>query len=150
MKIVKASIEYIDLLVPLFDAYRVFYNQEPDREGARKFLTGRINNNESVIFAAMKEEDGEHIAMGFTQLYPSFSSVSMKKAWILNDLFVAESFRNAGAAEALLKAAEEFGRGTSARYLMLETQISNTPAQNLYEKLGWKRDEEHFYYYLPL
>lgn len=150
MKVVKASIEYIDLLVPLFDGYRVFYEQTSDPEGARKFLTSRINNNESVIFAAMKEENGEHIAMGFVQLYPSFSSVSMKKTWILNDLYVAEGYRKGGAAETLLKAAEEFGKGTGARYLMLQTHISNTPAQNLYEKLGWKKDEEHFYYYLPL
>ena len=31
--------------------------------------------------------DGDN-PIGFVQLYPSFSSVSMMRSWVLNDLFV--------------------------------------------------------------
>ena len=74
----------------LFDAYRVFYNQKSDLPAAFDFLQQRLANNESAVFLAVM--GGEPV--GFVQLYPVFSSVQMKKSWILNDLFVAETARN--------------------------------------------------------
>ena len=67
----------------------MFYRQDSDLEGAKVFLRNRMERKESVIFVAV--EDGEYI--GFTQLYPSFSSISMKELWILNDLFVQAAKR---------------------------------------------------------
>ena len=102
-----------------------------------------MEQNESKIFVAFL--DGKMI--GFTQLYPVFSSVGMKRAWILNDLFVAEEARGSGAADALLKAAQEMGAETSSRWLMLQTAITNHRAQKVYERNGWEKDEEYFSYY---
>jgi hypothetical protein len=73
MIIQKATISDLESLTVLFDLYRVFYEQTSDLEGAREFLKARILNDESVVFMAV---DGEH-PVGFVQLYPSFSSVSM-------------------------------------------------------------------------
>lgn len=52
--------------------------------------------------------DENEVAQGFTQLYPSYSSVSMQGTFILNDLFVHLNFRDKGIGEALMNHAKEF------------------------------------------
>ena len=145
MKIIKASIKDLNLLAPLFDLYRQFYEQAGDLNSAKEFLTERISNNESVIYLAIDEE--KNTGMGFVQLYPAFSSVSMKRLWILNDLFVHEDHRKKGIAEALIEKSKELAKDTNAKGLILETHISNVSAQKLYDKTGFKRDEEYYRYY---
>jgi GNAT superfamily N-acetyltransferase len=93
-------------------------------------------------------DDG--LMVGYTQLFPSFSSVSMKRIWILNDLFVQEAHRNKGAARLLMNAAENFARQTGAVRIILSTQISNAAAQTLYESLGYRKDEDFYHYSLSL
>src|SRR5687768_51206 len=102
IEIRKASVAEVDSLVPLFDAYRQFYKQAPDGEGARRFLSERLEKGESVVFLAV--ENGR--AIGFTQLYPIFSSVGMGKSWLLNDLYVEAGARKKGAGDLLLEAAK--------------------------------------------
>jgi len=82
MTIIKAHIEHLDVIAPLFDAYRVFYKQASNLDAAKAFLHERLKNKESVIYLAIKDSK----AVGFTQLYPLFSSVSMERMFILNDL----------------------------------------------------------------
>jgi GNAT superfamily N-acetyltransferase len=135
------SIDDSPQVVNLFDAYRVFYDQASNLEGARKYLSERLANKESIILVATEGD----IAVGFTQLYPSFSSVSMKPLYILNDLFVAAEMRGKGVGEALLKAAEEMGRELSWKGMVLET-ASDNPAQRLYERMGWTEDKEYKHY----
>ncbi|MEO8173960.1 MAG: GNAT family N-acetyltransferase [Sediminibacterium sp.] len=142
MIIRKAISSDIGLLSSLFDQYRIFYKQSSDIPGARQFITDRIQQNDSVILVAFR--DGKMI--GFTQLYPIFSSVGMKRAWLLNDMFVSEDARGSGAADALLKAAQDMGAETSSRWLMLQTATDNHPAQKVYERNGWKKDEDYFVY----
>ncbi len=136
----------LDALVPLFDAYRRFYEQPADLERARNFLTTRFDRAESVVFLAFA--DG--VAIGFTQLYPSFSSVSAERIHVLNDLFVGEAGRRRGAGAALLAAAIEFARDDGAVRLALSTARTNHAAQALYESTGWKRDDENFSYEFEL
>src|SRR4051794_10096571 len=133
-------------LVPLFDAYRQFYRFPSDLEGARRFLRPRFERNESVVFLAI---DGA-AAVGFTQLYPSFSSAAMAPIFILNDLFVAPEARGCGAGSALLHAAADYGRTSGAVRLVLSTEVANTTAQALYERLGWKRDTVFYTYQFGL
>lgn len=137
----KATSQDLDSLVPLFDAYRQFYKQSSDLAGARRFLAGRLEREESVVFLAFDVDR----AVGFTQLYPQFSSVGMDRNWLLNDLYVDEGTRKLGVGLRLLEAARDFGRETGARWLLLETGVDNYPAQALYEKAGWARVEEVFY-----
>lgn len=144
----RASVEDVHLVAPLFNEYRVFYDQASDGAGAEEYITTRLTNNESVIFFACNEDKTE--SYGFTQLYPSFSSVSMRKVWILNDLFVASSARRNGIAKELMLAAHEFGKGSLAKGISLETAPDNHGAQKLYESLGYKKDEEYFHYFLTL
>ncbi len=141
-EIIRAAVTEIVELAPLFDAYRVFYKQESDLDAARQFLSKRLTNEESVIF--MATVDGK--PAGFTQLYYTFSSVSLKPFLILNDLFVSPSFRGHGIGEALLKKAKCFCVENGFKGLALETAKDN-PAQKLYEKLDWKKDEEFYRYF---
>lgn len=144
--LIRAAPEHLDAATELFDEYRIFYNQESDPVGARTFLRERMERDESVLFLAM---DGE-TALGFTQLYPLFSSVSIESLWLLNDLYVATEARKRGVGAALLEHARQFARETGAVGLELSTARDNFPAQRLYEKLGWKRDENFYNYSLDL
>lgn len=131
------------LVALLFDAYRVFYQQRSDLKAAFDFLEQRISKDESVIFVATMQ--GE--AVGFVQLYPIFSSVSLKPAWLLNDLFVAEQSRNRGVAESLLQQAKQFGLETGAAFMLLQTAYDNYKAQSVYEKNGWVKTQDFFFQY---
>ncbi len=128
----------LDALATLFDGYRQFYRQSSDLAGARRFLAERFEHEESVIFVASLP-DMEHL-VGFTQLYPFFSSVGMQRVWVLNDLFVAQGARRRGVARALMEAAHDFAASTSALRVELATEATNKSAQTLYEAIGYERD----------
>lgn len=146
MVITQADSGDLEALVPLFAAYRSFYEQPYDEAAARAFLADRIGNRESVIFIARIESR----AVGFTQLYPIFSSVGASRTWLLNDLYVDESARRRGVGAALLDAAREHGRATGATSLTLQTTTDNAAAQALYQKHGWIRQDGFCWYDLPL
>jgi ribosomal protein S18 acetylase RimI-like enzyme len=131
----------IERVVPLFGAYREFYRQRRDPANERSFLTARLEDGECAIFVA--EVGGEFV--GFTLLYPMFTSISLGPTWVLNDLYVRPEYRRHGVGRALLERAREFGKETSAHYLTLETAVDN-PAQKLYEAAGWKKDTAFLHY----
>lgn len=141
----RAAKEDLDGLTVLFDLYRTWYHQPSDIAAARQFLQQRLENNESVVYVAENEKG----LVGFTQLYPIFSSVGLQRAWLLNDLYVHAAVRKQGVAVKLLEAARQHGLQTNARWLMLQTGNDNYTAQSVYEKNGWKRISDYFYE-LPL
>lgn len=142
MTIKKATISDLERIVPLFDAYRVFYKQKSDFELARRFLKERFANNESVIFIALEDEE----PIGFTQLYKTFSSVSLQLSYILNDLYVSPNHRKKGVGEALLNQAKLHCQEMGYKGLALET-ASDNPAQKLYERLSWENDASYIHYF---
>ncbi|MFC3748431.1 GNAT family N-acetyltransferase [Paenibacillus sp. GCM10012306] len=146
MVIRQAVLEDLELLAPLFDEYRVFYRQESDLNGARAFLKERLRLEESVILLAVEEAGGQRQAAGFTQLYPSFSSVTLQRLWILNDLYVNEKLRGAGIGSKLLESAREYAMRTGRKGLTLTTTTDNNVAQHLYESNGYIRDEDFYTY----
>jgi GNAT superfamily N-acetyltransferase len=136
----------LEAVIPLFDQYRSFYGQTSDLAAARTFLAARLQNQDSVIFLAF--QNGQPV--GFTQLYPSFSSVSMRPIWILNDLFVLLAHRQQGVASQLMQAAEQYAAQSGAIRVALSTQVTNTTAQALYESRGYQRDQDFYHYSLSL
>ena len=142
MKIIKASIENLDQLLPLFEGYRAFYKQPPSPDLARDFLKDRFLKNDSILFMAFNDVE---IAIGFTQLYPTFSSVSMQQTYILNDLYVDTIKRGNKVGEKLLNHAKQFAIKNNCKGLTLETDLDN-PAQKLYERLDWKKDTNVLHY----
>jgi ribosomal protein S18 acetylase RimI-like enzyme len=143
LDIKKITTNDIAAVALLFDAYREFYGKPSDLQAAFDFLEQRISTNQSIIYLAILR--GEPV--GFVQLYPIFSSVQLKKAWLLNDLFVAPQARNQGVAEALLQQAKQLGADTKAAFLLLQTASDNYKAQSVYEKNGWVKAEDFFYEY---
>lgn len=137
MEIVKATLKHLDDLVPLFNGYRMFYKQASNPKKAKEFLTNRIKNNESVIYIAYLDNK----AVGFTQLYPLFSSVSMEPMYLLNDLYVDATIRNKGIGQQLIQAAKDLCVEKQYKGLGIQTEVTN-PAQHLYERVGFKRDPD--------
>ena len=143
MTIHQATLEHLDTLVALFDGYRQFYRQTSDKAASKAFLKARLTNEEAFVFIA-RDEDGA--AAGFTLLYPMFSSVRQKRVYILNDLFVHPDHRRKGVGALLLDRAVQFGKEQGAAGLQLETEVTNIKAQGLYEKEGWSRVEDEYFY----
>jgi GNAT superfamily N-acetyltransferase len=143
----QATLAEIEAIVPLLDAYRQFYGKPSQPKACRAFLLERFKYNQSVIFLA---EDGHGTAIGFAQLYPSFSSGALAQIFILNDLFVVPAARHQGVASRLLRAVADYGRAVGAVRLTLSTGVTNTEAQALYEREGWNRDIEFYVYHLLL
>ncbi|MNB79875.1 Acetyltransferase (GNAT) family protein [compost metagenome] len=135
-----------ELIAPLFDDYRVFYGQQPDPAGALQFIQERLRAEESVLFMAVKDEAGSRQAGGFVQLYPSFSSLTMQRLWILNDLYVKEHLRGLGLGKLLLSGMREYALSTGSKGLTLTTMTDNIRAQRLYEAQGYIRDDEFYTY----
>lgn len=141
-----ATLTDLETLVSLFEGYRAFYEQAPDPELARQFLSERLALGDSVIYLAEREGT----ALGFVQLYPIFSSTQCRRLWLLNDLFVRPEGRGKGVARQLMAAARNHAEATGACGLELATARSNSTAQRLYQSLGWVRDDVFLHFELTL
>lgn len=142
----RASVADLEQVVPLFDAYRQFYGLASDLALCRAFLGDRLTRAESVVFLAVSEG----APVGFTQMYPSFGSLSAAPLWVLYDLFVAPEARKSGVGRALMERARRHAEETGARTIVLSTARTNRAAQQLYESLGYRLDTEFLTYELPL
>jgi GNAT superfamily N-acetyltransferase len=147
MHIRQATLNELELIATLFDAYRQFYGQPTDIDAAMLFLSERFLKDQSVIFLATHTNGN---AVGFTQLFPSFSSVSMARTFILNDLYVVPEARRGGVGSQLLAAAALYARMAGAIRLTLSTAIDNSDAKALYVSQGWKQDEAFDVFHLAL
>ncbi|MGO4004250.1 GNAT family N-acetyltransferase [Pseudomonas fluorescens] len=143
----RADLGSLDKIAGLFDAYRVFYEQPSNLPQSWAFLAERLSANESVIFYV---QNAEGQALGFVQLYPTFSSIDAHRTWLLSDLFTDSDARGQGVGTLLMNAARDFALSTGAKGMVLETAINNHTAQRLYESLGYKRDSGYYTYCLDL
>ena len=140
LRIATATLDTLEDLVPLFDAYRVFYGAGSDVVAAHAFLLERFLLRESVVFLAYGGEQ----AVGFTQLYPLFSSTAMQRVWLLNDLYVTPELRGQRVGEALIERALEHARLSGAARVELSTAHTNFSGQKLYERMGFERRDTTF------
>ncbi|WP_026996118.1 GNAT family N-acetyltransferase [Flectobacillus major] len=146
MKIIQATFEHLDIITPVLIAYRTHFGQEANELATHQFLQERLRQNDSVILLAIDEASNR--VAGFTQLYPLFSTLKLQRVWLLNDLFVSADFRKGGVASLLVEAAYQYTLQSGACWLTLKTDVENVKAQALYDKLGFQKDNDHFYYYL--
>ncbi len=134
--ITEAKLADLDELTLLFDEYRQFQGRPSDPDAARVFLKARIEHGESVLFIARNNSQ----PTGIAQLYRSFSSVSLARVYILNDLFVRPNARRRGIASALLSAVERYAWSLGAARLTLNVASENAAARQLYTDFGWEED----------
>lgn len=149
MRIVKATLEHLDLLTPLFVKYREFYGELPYPDSSRAFLEKRLSRDESVIYLALAADDDKKL-LGFCQLYPSYSSLSLKRVWILNDIYVAEDARRQLVADHLMRTAKKMAKDTQAVRMRVSTSSNNDVAQKVYESIGFREDTQFKNYVLPI
>ncbi len=143
----RATLDDLDSLLPLVRGYREFYKQAHDPAAERDFMHRHLSAGSSIVFLAC---DDLEQAIGFAQLFQTFSTVHLRSALILEDLFVAPPARGGGTASALLEAAIQYARQSGASGMFLETAIENTAAQRVYERNGWSREARFYKYNAPL
>ncbi|WP_098748626.1 GNAT family N-acetyltransferase [Paenibacillus sp. EZ-K15] len=148
--IYQAELKDLGKAAALFNQYRQFYKREDDLNGAEEYIRERLTRGDSVMYLADYNSGETLITAGFLQLYPSFSSLSMSRLWILNDLYVDSEYRGLGIGRKLLHQAQAHALQSGAKGLTLSTQLHNVTAQHLYESSGYVQDEEFAYYYLDL
>ncbi|MEM6767974.1 MAG: GNAT family N-acetyltransferase [Bacteroidota bacterium] len=144
--VIQANTTHLEQAAMLFNAYRIFYGQPDNLEGATAFIQERLDKQDSIFFLAFLA--GTEV--GFTHLFPSFTSVGMGRIWVLNDLFVIPSARKSGVGDALLSRAKALAKETASKRVILETAIDNYPAQKLYDKTGFIRVEGFYQYSFEL
>jgi ribosomal protein S18 acetylase RimI-like enzyme len=142
-----ANLDDLNQLAPLFNAYRIFYQQDSNLQIAHDFLQQRLALNESVILLA-SDQTGK--GLGFIQLYPSFCSIAAARVWVLYDLFVETAARGMGVSRLLMEKARLHAQQTGAVRLDLSTAHDNQRAQALYESLGYQLDKTYRYYSLEI
>jgi len=145
----KATIQDLDQLTTLFDQYLVFYKKPSNIEKHKSFLKERLENNEAIVFMAFDDEIKEK-AIGFTLIYPTFSSVLLSKILILNDLYVDSSIRKNGTGEKLILKTVELAKELGVKLVRLRTAKNNIIAQGLYHKMGFVRDDLVYTYDLAV
>lgn len=132
-------------LLALVAAYRAFYEREPEPEHERDFMARNLAEKRSVVFIARRGRN----AVGFAQLFQTYSTVWLGPSLILEDLYVAPEGRRGGVASALLARAEHYAREIGAVGMFLETAMDNAVAQSVYERAGWTREARFFKYNAP-
>ena len=136
LEIARAKLADVAELHPLVEKYREFYKQQPNAK-TLDYLKSRLENDEAIVFIARDNS----VAVGFTMLYPTFSTVSLSNVWLLNDLYVEEANRGQGIASKLMETAESAAREAGATRVFLRTANDNTIAQSLYEARSYIQDE---------
>jgi GNAT superfamily N-acetyltransferase len=121
-RVVQAGIVDLELIIPMFDAYRQFYKRDCDLDGARAYLQARLERSEATVFLARDENSGA--VLGFALCYSVGS--------------------------ALIAACASFARLEGALVLRLRTATNNETAQRVYDKAGFKRDAVYYTYDLSL
>jgi ribosomal protein S18 acetylase RimI-like enzyme len=147
MQVIRTQVADAMRVAPLFAAYREFYGETYDVEASAAFLESRLARDESIVLLALADDDR---TIGFTQIYPAFSSTRLAPIWILNDLYVTEDSRGSGAVDALLQAAEALAKEAGVISIELATAHTNTRAQAVYARSGYQLDEEFRHYDKPL
>ena len=146
MQVIQATMAQVEDIAMLFNQYRMFYRQPSNLSQAKKFIQERLKLKDATILLAM----GKGETVGYAQLFPSWSSVSMKRVWILNDLFVLPHYRNQGIATAIMNAAHDIALKTDASRIILATEVTNIIGQHLYESLGYRQSDEFYHYTLNI
>lgn len=146
MDVFQAQPQDVDKILPLFVSYREFYSMESNIITAKNYLLNRIKLNESIVFYAMDDNE----VLGFTQLYPSFCSIELKRVWLLHDIFVATEHRSKGVAKRLIQRVEQLAKETNSAFITLNTGVTNIKAQSVYESNGFIRDRDFYIYNMTI
>ena len=125
----------VDAVLPLFCAYLEFYGVRREAGDAGAFLRARIDAGESLLLLG-RAAGGRPAA--FAQVYFGFSSLSLRRVWTLNDLFVAQDARGSGLGRLLVREVCRRAAAAGALRVQLETAHDNDAAHALYAAEGFE------------
>jgi hypothetical protein len=117
MRIFKAELWNLELILPLFEQYRRERGMSENSERSLAFLANRIHFSESILFVAVQDQQ----AVGFVQLYPRLSSLRLQRYWQLTDIFVANIPNHQQITSELLRKSRDFVSFTQSKLLVLES-----------------------------
>jgi ribosomal protein S18 acetylase RimI-like enzyme len=142
----QATIKDLPKIVPIFDSYREYFKQQKNPLKVESFLFEKFVHLESVIFIAEQESE----VIGFAQLYPIFSSLSLERVCLLNDFYISEEYRNNGIGKQLFAKVKEFTLLTKSKGIELSVEHTNRKAWQFWEKQGFRIDDEFRFYFYKL
>jgi GNAT superfamily N-acetyltransferase len=136
MAIREATEADLTALMPLFRGYCDFYEAAPSDDGLERMARALIAapEDEGFLLVAADENTGEVI--GFAACGWKWSSLRAARIVVLEDLFVAESARGHGHADALIAATAEIAGRNGAPVVTWLTRPDNRRAQAVYDRVG--------------
>ncbi|MDO4627394.1 MAG: GNAT family N-acetyltransferase [Pasteurellaceae bacterium] len=143
MKIFKVEQWNLDILLPLFEEYRLAHGMTQNPERTLTFLSNRIRFSESILFIATHKEQG----IGFVQLYPRLSSLQLQRYWQLTDIFVQDLPNKMDIYAALIEKAKEFVCFTQSNRLVVEQEL---PYQSIWVQEGFQINDKKAVFELQL
>lgn len=135
MKIREANLKDLDNLSKVFTDYLFFAGNQKSYEDSKLFLKERLDKKDCVMFIALIDNQ----IVGFTQLFPFFGSASLEEIWILNAIYIEDTYRQQGVAQSLLSEAIFYSKKTNKKKVHLITKSDNLNSQALFEKFGFKK-----------
>lgn len=147
MQVIVCTEAQLDVVSALFNDYRIFYEQASDVPACRAFILQNLQQNRSKIFLLLNDQGD---AVGFSQLYPSVCSITLRPYYYLSDLYTIQSARKQGYARHLMNYITDHFTNAGSQRLTLDTATSNKIAQSLYESLGYEREEVYITYHQVL
>lgn len=130
----------LDELLTLMRAYCDFYDVAPADEALLAMARTLIADpqNEGVQLIA---RDDAGVAVGFTTVFWTWSTLRASRIGVMHDLFVAPTVRGQGIGAALIAGCLEQCRGRGATALTWQTAPDNARAQALYGRVGAQREQ---------
>lgn len=132
--------EDLDDLLPLMRGYCDFYEVAPS-DAALLALSRALIVDPQRDGVQLVARDGSGRAVGFATIYWTWQTLRAARAAVMNDLFVAESARGTGVAEALIAACAGAARTHGAPHLLWQTAKDNHRAQAVYDRVGGRKSE---------
>jgi len=130
----------LDELLPLMRGYCDFYKVAPSDEDLLALSRALIDDpeREGVQLIA---RDAEGRPIGFATIFWSWSPTDAARLGVMNDLFVSETARGGGVADALISACRDECARRGAARLSWQTAPDNLRAQAVYDRVGGHREQ---------
>src|SRR4051812_46718600 len=140
MTIATAGERDLPELLPLMRAYCDFYEVAPTDDALLAMSRALIADpeREGVQLIA---RDAEGRPIGFATIFWSWSTTDAARLGVMNDLFVSETARGGGVADALISACRDECARRGAARLSWQTAPDNLRAQAVYDRVGAHREQ---------
>lgn len=117
----------------MYDYIVGFYRKPwPTDEKIHQLIQTLVEKQVGIQFIA--EQDGKPV--GFATLYFAFSTMKAEPITIMNDLFVIEPYRGTEVEAQLFLECHHFSKSNGYAYMSWITAVSNTRAQQFFDKMG--------------